>query len=44
MCSRVTIVDKETGIHHLISLSGYAGVITPLLYKEGKTMIKSNTE
>ncbi|MHA2889198.1 DUF6440 family protein [Bacillus cereus] len=44
MCSRVTKVDKETGIHHLFSLSGYTGEITPLLDKDGKPMIKPNNE
>lgn len=36
------IVDKETGVHYLFSWSGYAGGITPLLDKDGKSVIKSN--
>lgn len=38
------IVDKETGVHYLFSWDGYAGGITPLLDKDGKTVITSNKE
>ena len=36
------IVDKETGVHYLLSFDGYAGGITPLLNKDGNPVIKSN--
>lgn len=36
------IVDKETGVNYLFSWDGYAGGITPLLDKDGRTVITSN--
>ena len=32
-------VDKETGVNYLFVSSGYAGGLTPLLDREGKTVI-----
>ena len=34
-------VDKETGINYLYHASGYSGGLTPLLDREGKTVISS---
>ena len=34
-------VDKETGINYLYHASGYSGVLTPLLDREGKPVISS---
>ncbi|MCB2308729.1 DUF6440 family protein [Clostridium estertheticum] len=35
------IVDIETGINYLINIDGYAGGITPLLDKDGKSVVSS---
>ena len=32
-------VDKETGVNYLYHASGYSGGLTPLLDREGKTVI-----
>lgn len=39
MGSTVILVDKETGINYLFHSSGYAGGLTPLLDREGKTVV-----
>lgn len=33
------ILDKETGVQYLMTQSGYAGGLTPLLDREGKPII-----
>ncbi len=33
------LVDRETGVHYLQTLSGYAGGLTVLLGKDGKPVI-----
>lgn len=33
------IVDKETGVNYLFTVSGYAGGLTPLLDAEGKPIV-----
>jgi hypothetical protein len=33
------LVDRETGVHYLQTLSGYAGGLTVLLDKNGKPVI-----
>jgi hypothetical protein len=33
------IVDKETGVHYLQTVSGYAGGLTVLLGSDGKPVI-----
>lgn len=33
-------VDKETGVHYLYHVSGYAGGLTPLLDSDGKVIVK----
>jgi len=35
------IVDTETGIKYLINIDGYAGGITPLLYKDGNQVVSA---
>jgi len=35
------IVDKETGVNYLYCWSGYGGGITPLLDRDGKSVISS---
>lgn len=32
-------VDRETGVNYVFHASGYAGGMTPLLDREGKTVI-----
>ena len=32
-------VDKETGVNYLFRTEGYAGGMTPLLYRDGKRVI-----
>ena len=32
-------VDRETGVNYVFHASGYAGVMTPLLDREGKPVI-----
>jgi hypothetical protein len=32
-------VDKETGVNYVFHASGYAGGMTPLLDKDGKTIV-----
>ena len=32
-------VDKETGVNYLFMTSGYAGGLTPLLGRDGKSVI-----
>lgn len=32
-------VDRETGVNYVFNKAGYAGGLTPLLDKEGKTVI-----
>ena len=33
------LVDKETGVNYIYHSSGYGGGLTPLLDREGKTVI-----
>lgn len=35
-------VDKETGVNYLFRADGYAGVMTPLLDRDGKPVISPN--
>ena len=32
-------VDKETGVHYLFHVNGYAGGLTPLLDKNGEPVV-----
>ena len=34
-------VDKETGVNYLYHVSGYSGGLTPLLDRQGNTIITS---
>lgn len=34
-------IDKQTGVNYLFLQSGYAGGLTPLLDREGKTIIST---
>ena len=39
-CGSIEIlVDKETGVNYLFVSGGYAGGLTPLLDKDGKTVV-----
>lgn len=33
-------LDRETGVHYLFQVNGYAGGLTPLLDREGQPVIK----
>ena len=33
------LVDKETGVNYVFRQCGYAGGLTPLLYKDGKPVV-----
>ncbi len=35
-------VDRETGVHYLLSLSGNAGGLTVLLDQNGKPVVRQN--
>ena len=37
-------VDRETGVNYVFHASGYAGGMTPLLDRDGKTSNFSGTE
>lgn len=39
--SATIFVDKKTGVNYLMTQSGYAGGLTPLLDREGKPIITS---
>ena len=42
--SATVFVDKQTGVNYLMTQSGYAGGLTPLLDREGKPIITSTFE